>query len=650
MRNYICYIGNNKKLADWKESLTEYFLQTPSYIKHICLSSNAEAYVFDEEDYCCENLIIDGYIKLPNQTLFSKTKTISPDTIIPNLLDKNRITTIFGNYGLIFANKNKLFITNDYYGSKPIYIYFVNNNEIAITNELKLFFYLNKNILLDEESIKEYLNPYRMIEQNVLSKNKTLFKDIYKIKQATTTIIDLQTLKITNKNYLNLKKLAKIPYYNIQKEDPVNIFEKTLTNCLKDKLQYLSSSYICSLSGGIDSAILSAALSRIKNEDPQLCKNIFNVNFSIKTSNTMCDDSEIANQISKKLKQNFVKIINTKELGFNNINMQDNITSLEGINYYNNNGYHHSLQMFAQNNKIFYNMNGDGGDYFFSGIAFSCDYFIRKFRFKEAINNCREYLNKTNQNKTIFNYLKFLIGPFIPFYKDHLYYKMLWEESSKFDTKLYYNISKEKKYLKKVKKQLRKSRPFKDFSKRYIIDFIFPRGEYFDSGFENITIVRPLMDIEILLVALKTPNILHNQNYLKNKEFENEKSILKRSFKEELNNSLKQIRNKSNYGSLVAEMLRNDRTEISNILSSSFLLDRYGMINTQTLKNKLKMFTEQASDPQFYPNINTTIFVKTLNMEIFLKIFNNKELFYKKIKQQNFNANKNTLEIFHYEP
>lgn len=643
MKYIIGYIGKFNDLFDkWENNLSNFFC-SPKFKKKLNYSTNCRIIEFDDKPVVENNFMIDGYAIFDSQIIYNKTKNLDIEKLNKDLYNKKRLLQSRGNYLLIFNEHNNIYFTNDYYGNYPLYFYRTDSKHIFFANDMKLFFYLRKDISFCESSIKEFLNPYRITEQNILSKSKTFFKNIYKLPNACTLKIDINNCKYNYSNYLNFKLLSKIKYIKPISSDPIkeisNKFEELLNRNIEEKIKYLSNEYLCSLSGGVDSAILSAAFSANSHS-------LTNVNFAIETENIKCNDSLIASSISKQLGQNIFLITNNGNIGLNNLDKKDYLTSLDSINFYNNNGYHQSLQNIAKIKNIRFNINGDGGDYLFCGISYSTDYYLRHWNFKKAFYTCKKYLERKKIKNSFKNRLKFMFGPFIPFYKNKLYYEMFWRDDSNFDRELYKDKNALKAYNKKLRKNFNKSRIFKDYSRRYIIDFMFPKGDYYDSNFENMKIVRPLMDIEFLEFALSIPNIYQNKNCFGNKEFENTKLILKNAYYDKLKNTLKNIKIKTNYGSLIAEVYRNGNEKIKQLMTGNLQIEKINFINIKQFTKKLNVLLNQVYDRQYFPNFNALLLTKIFNMELFLQLFEDKIAFYNAIKEHSYFGNQNkTIEV-----
>lgn len=147
-------------------------------------------------------------------------------------------------FGILDRKNNKLHITRDRYGVKPIY-YYHKNNQIVFSSELKPI----KNLVdtpLDSDNLSLLLrlrytpSPY------------TLFKDIFKVKPGHIITFDL--------NNFQTKEYSFIKPININKDllfdDALNQYGKYFEDAVKRQLMSDVNIGVL-LSGGIDSALVT---------------------------------------------------------------------------------------------------------------------------------------------------------------------------------------------------------------------------------------------------------------------------------------------------------------------------------------------------------------------------------------------------------
>ena len=153
--------------------------------------------------------------------------------------------------------KNKLFISRDRYGIKPLYYYF-DGITFAFASEISsLLEIISEKPEANEQAIFDYL-VFNRTDQT----NQTFFNNIYKIQHGHSLMINCnQDLKIED----NLKK-----WYDLKKEienkknlsASVNTFNELLIDAVKIRLRSDVPVGVC-LSGGLDSSAITSII--IKN-------------------------------------------------------------------------------------------------------------------------------------------------------------------------------------------------------------------------------------------------------------------------------------------------------------------------------------------------------------------------------------------------
>lgn len=186
---------------------------------------------------------------------------------------------------------NKLFSARDRLGVKPFYYYW-NGQEIEICSQIKPML---KGKEINDEAISIFLDcmfipsPY------------TIVKDIFKLPPGNFMELDFNTNELHIEEYWNLKevKTRDISYNEAKVE---------LHNLLKDavKIRLQSDVPIGSfLSGGIDSALISAIASDVSDEKINT--------FSIGFDNPEFDESKIAEQYAAIIDSNHITTICTPD-------------------------------------------------------------------------------------------------------------------------------------------------------------------------------------------------------------------------------------------------------------------------------------------------------------------------------------------------
>lgn len=165
----------------------------------------------------------------------------------------NRLNGMFAI--VIFDSKdNKIYMLRDRFGEKPLY-YSIVNNTLLFASEIKSI--LSSGLVeakFNEEAIDNYLaNRY-------VREPYTFFKNIYQVKAGTLIIIDSE-INLKEKEYWTLPRLNRETSWD-EKHILENLNE-ILTNAIRIRLasEVELGTY---LSGGVDSSLITAIVSKIK--------------------------------------------------------------------------------------------------------------------------------------------------------------------------------------------------------------------------------------------------------------------------------------------------------------------------------------------------------------------------------------------------
>lgn len=319
--------------------------------KKVVISYNGEIYNF-------ENLK-EKYLK--NYKFISNTDTEVLLNLYTEIGIENLIKELNGMYAFSIYDieKNKIFLSRDKIGKKPLYYYF-GSDYIIWSSELKTFKVspINNNLEMSENAVRNYFDV------GYIPSPLSIFKNIYKLLPGETIEIDLSKFlkksfffETNNQNYLN----TRINLSNL---------EETIENAVK--IRTISDvPYGVFLSSGIDSSLVASILCKIKGS---------NINsFSIGLNDSNLDESSNARKIANYLGLNHNElIINEKDLFDTIPNMVDTYSepfadSSQIPTYI--------LSKFCKK-KITVALSGDGGDEIFGGYNRYIYYKRYKFLFK----------------------------------------------------------------------------------------------------------------------------------------------------------------------------------------------------------------------------------------------------------------------------
>ena len=285
---------------------------------------------------------------------------------------------------IIDLEKNKLIISRDKFGEKPLF-YYIDDKKIIVGSELKIFkHFSNINLKINEAGIKKYF-IYSFIPAPT-----TIYKNIHKLKHSEYVKIDMDKKNVI-KNIYYKPEIIKNHKYNDKNfvEELDFLMEQSV------KLRLLSDEKIgVFLSGGLDSSLIcSYAKKHIDNLEA----------YSISVKQETFDEIDQAKNISKflNLKINFTNLDKNKF-----IQEFDKIIKLldEPIGAPTLVPMYFLSQLTSQNVKSV--LSGDGADEIFGGYE-NFNY-LKIFKYLNTLK-----LNKLiSKTRNIFN--------FLPISKDNL--------------------------------------------------------------------------------------------------------------------------------------------------------------------------------------------------------------------------------------
>ena len=243
-----------------------------------------------------------------NYQKFDIEKTNSDTLTLFNSINKKGIdflNEVNGMWSFIYGdlNKNKIFLSRDRYGKKPLY-YYINDSLFIASSEIKsIFHYLGNKI---REINPGYLARFLVSKLNDYASEKTFYKEIQRVKAGE--ILEFDNLTFQIKKVLNVKKF---PIKNFDLKSRIEIKDS-----LKLDLQNAVSSRLISdapvgvlVSGGIDSSAIVSNILELNKKD--------NVDFFfarqfISSKNQTSEDEHYVKIISKslKIKINQIDLIN----------------------------------------------------------------------------------------------------------------------------------------------------------------------------------------------------------------------------------------------------------------------------------------------------------------------------------------------------
>ncbi len=292
---------NFLNVKEKKNQLINYYLGH-NRLKIIDLSEKSNQPIFKNQSF----FLYNG--EFYNYQNFDKEKTNSDTLTLFNRFKESGVSflnEVNGMWSLVYGDlkNNKIFLSRDRYGKKPLY-YYKNENLFIASSEIKsIFNYLDKK---SREINPEYLARFFVTKLNDYSSEKTFYKEIKSVKAGE--VLELNNLNLELKKVLNIKKF---PLKNFNTKS-----RKEIGDNLKIDLQNAVSSRLISdapvgvlVSGGMDSSAIVSNIINLKKKD--------NVNFFfakqfISAKNELSDDDYYVKIISKalKIKINEIELVN----------------------------------------------------------------------------------------------------------------------------------------------------------------------------------------------------------------------------------------------------------------------------------------------------------------------------------------------------
>ena len=210
----------------------------------------------DKNIYVVQNGEIYNYIEVQNElkNLGTKFYTNSDTEVILRAYERFGVKC-FEKFNGMFAiaifdkMRNKLILSRDRLGVKPLYFY-QKNNELHFSSEIKSFLtYENFCKEIDNQSIHNYL------KFNYIPIPNTIYKYVKHIEPAYFYEIDCNTLEIEKTKYWEIKNLPEIK--NISEDEVFEKIDEILTDAIKIRLRS-DVGIGAFLSGGLDSSLVCA--------------------------------------------------------------------------------------------------------------------------------------------------------------------------------------------------------------------------------------------------------------------------------------------------------------------------------------------------------------------------------------------------------
>tara|TARA_B110000503_G_C7135421_1_gene408586 strand:+ start:275 stop:2104 length:1830 start_codon:yes stop_codon:yes gene_type:complete len=481
----------------------------------------------------------------------------------------------------IWDNKKKiLFLSRDIFGEKPLY-YYLSEKGFFFGSEIKFIKSLSdNNFKINKEHVYSNLfNGYK----SLFKTNRTFYKDIYILENATNISIDLN---MHLKKNLYWKPKIKIDN-KIDKIEAQHELRRLLTKSLMLRSRSDVPISYC-LSGGVDSGILASIASKKLNQNIST--------FSIIDRDDRYNESENINTIIRDINCKNKKIIVKKDNNF--LNKLNKLTAYHDgpvatISYY----VHSLLTKEISNQKYKVSISGVGADELFTGYY---DHYLlhlasikNKKDFKNNLNYWNRYVNLNIRNPALKDPYKYIKNPnnrenvYESNFKLYSFAKQ--KNKSRFSENYFCN-------------NLLKNRMLNELFNE-IVPVILKHDDL-NSMYNSIENRSPYLDKEIFNFAISLPNdFLINEGY--------QKKILRDSFKKTLHTKIRKYRVKKGFNSSISSHLNfKDKELIKKIFSNTNPISEF--INLKKLKEEINFNDIPNHYSKFiFSLISTDFFLKS---------------------------------------
>ncbi|MDC0939990.1 asparagine synthase (glutamine-hydrolyzing) [Candidatus Pelagibacter sp.] len=460
--------------------------------------------------------------------------------------------------------KNKIILSRDFFGEKPLFVFF-DNNTLIFGSEIKYLFFFDKKLNnLNYDKIENFLlNGYKSLYKN----NDTFFKKISFVKPGEVLELELNNFKLTKKKYFPFKKI------DISSEEKINTehIKKTFIEDYKKRLRSDVPISFC-LSGGIDSSTLVSIAKKQFNLRP-FC-------FSIINKDKRYNESENINFLEKELNLDvhYIKIPKLSYEDFLN-KCKDLIkyrsSPIATISYY----IHSYISYNCAKKGFKVIFSGTGADEIFAGYYDHTLYHLNEIKhednFKSELKSWNDFIGINIRNK------KLIPKNFInnPNFRDHIY-------NDKEETKIF-----------KIKKRY----PFQE--KIYDDNNLKNRmmNELFN---EAVPVILYEDDMNSMMHSIEnrspflTQNLVNLLNSLPSKKYIKNgytKKILRDIAKEYLPDKIRLERKKVGFNSSILDVAEIKYEEfISSIKSNNYLKEIINFKDLEFLKNSKSLTNSES--------------------------------------------------------
>lgn len=410
------HISKNKKNININEIAKTMYSRGPDQQGHFKNEKNgtyinlfsSRLKIIDLNERSNQPFFSDGLVLIYNGEIYNfleiKNELIAENFIFKTESDTEVVLNAYKKWGLDFIkkfdgmwaiaiydrNENKLVLSRDFLGEKPLFLY-KRNNDIIFGSEINYIFKLNKKKeSLNFKKINKFLScGYKSINKNT----DTFFENIHHVSPGEIIVFNLDNFSMSSKISSMIEK-CPVPNNKIEAQDFV---KETFFTEYKKRLRSDVPLAYC-LSGGIDSSTLVSIAKKKFNIDPKC--------FSIIMKDKRYNELENIKILQKKLNLN-VDFIEIPKLDFNTFLeriytlVEYKSAPISTISYYAHS--YISQKCKEKNYKVI--ISGTGADEIFTGYYDHYLYFLGNIEDKEILQkelkNFKKYFEPIIRNKLL---------------------------------------------------------------------------------------------------------------------------------------------------------------------------------------------------------------------------------------------------------
>lgn len=500
-----------------------------------------------------------------------------------------------GEFSCVLFTPSKVTFVTDFYATRPIYFATFKDTHL-IASDIRLLFLLDYfQPTLDREICSVFLSNSAAVCENELSDGRTFYKEVKKMSYLEELNFSKKgTKKATYKNFK--QELFQQRCANRSKHYEDN-FRHLLNRGVKNRLK---GNYGCLfLSGGIDSSTILASL-----KDINYLEQVVALNLSFSDPDLCASQDEaIARRLINdfQVKGGIIKGDNILRF-WNPLTHNDPLDCVESPDTSANKLIKEVFASYSIELGANLFLTGEQGDGLLGerGQFLCCEALLQQKKYKEAYNLLRKLARADNQTNFIILFLKYGLGPFLPFLREHFYKANHHTESfSSLPSYLAKELQKSPNTISFQSAKLKSL--FSCLGHRYIFDYFFPRASYFDSIGALIPASHPFIDLELFGFILEVPYDKHfdYQNYQPHEEYLHTKTLARKAYKGLLPDYARLKKSKTSYAGMARKILSNSKQDLLAMFldKKDLWVSDLGLVNKEKFRHYLIASLIKSEDP-----------------------------------------------------